>query len=90
MADNCSAHPLIIPHFPLNHPGANSYISKEYAMKHDPEFAQACQVATVQVIIDHQEIHFAMLEKALASEPSCLKKYYFKESIVQGIPIRNI
>ena len=90
IASNCYTHPLIAPDLPLNHLGAISYNSKEYALKHDPEFSQACHVATVQADIDHQETHFAMLEKALVPEPSCLKKSTIKKLIIQAIPIYKI
>ena len=71
MAGNCYTHPLIAPNLPLNHPCTNSCNSKGYTLKHDPEFckfAEACQVATGQAAIDHQEHQFFMLEKTLLPE----------------------
>ena len=62
MTNNCYTHPLIAPDLPLNHPGANSYNSIEYSMKHDQEHAQTCPVATVQAVLNYQETHFAMLK----------------------------
>ena len=38
IAGNSYTHPLIAPDLSLNHPGANSYNSKEYTMKNDPDF----------------------------------------------------
>ena len=64
MARNYYTHPLIAPDLPLNHHGANCYNSKESAIKNNPIFANCCQFATVQAILDYQETHFAILAKA--------------------------
>ena len=63
MNGNCCTHPLIPPDLLLNHPGATSYTSKEYAMKNDPEFVEFCQVTNVQAVIEYQETHLTMFAK---------------------------
>ena len=65
------SHPLIPPYSTLNYPGTDCYMlynSKEYVLKSDSDFAQACQFATVQVVLNYQYTHFfAILEKALVT-----------------------
>ena len=90
IAGNSYTHPLIAPDLPLNHPGANSYNSKDYAMKNDPEFVQAINIADIEAAVAYQEHQLNLLDKALVPKSSCLKKYPFKKLIIQAIPIRKI
>ena len=89
IAGNGYTDPLVAPDLPLNHPAANSYNSKGYANKNDPDFNQTCHVATIEVTVAFQEHQLNLLDKVLVPEPSCLKKYPFKKLIIQAIPIKK-
>ena len=54
IAGNSFTHPLVAPNLPMNHQDANSYNSKEYALKHGAIFDKTCQVAAVQATVDYQ------------------------------------
>ena len=51
IAGNKYTHPLIAPDLPLNHHGSNSYNSSEYAMKNDPDFVHAVNVAAIETAV---------------------------------------
>lgn len=84
MAGNNYDHPLITSDLPLNCPCANSYNSKEYAMKKNPVFTKSCQVDTVQAVPDYQETHFAM------QQSQCQYNLPFKDTIIQAILVHKI
>ena len=83
IAGNSYTHPLIAPDLPLNHPGPNSYNSKEYAMKNDPDFVQAVNNATIEAANAYQDHQLNLLDKVLVSESSCLKMHPFKKLIIK-------
>ena len=90
IAGNKYTHPLIVPDLPLNHPGANSSNSSEYAMRNDPDFVQAVNVAAIESAVAYQEHQLNLLDKSLLPKSSCLKEYPFKKLIIQAIPIWKI
>ena len=59
ISGNKYTHPLIAPDLPANHPGANSYNSQEYAIKNDPGFVQAVNVAAIETAVAYQEHHIS-------------------------------
>ena len=63
MTDSCHSITLNVLNLSLNHPGANSYNSKECTTKNNPTLAKPCKVTTVQAILDYQEIRYVTLAK---------------------------
>ena len=97
ISGNKYTHPLIVPDLPLNHPGANSYNSKEYAMKNDPDFVQAVNVAAIETDVAaietdvaYQEHQLNLFEESFLPDSPSLQEHPFKQLIMQSIPIRKI
>ena len=90
ISGNKYTHPLIAPELPANHPGANSYNSKEYALKNDPDFVQAVNVAAIETAVSYQEHQLNLLEESFLPDTSSLDTDPFKQLIMQYIPIRKI
>ena len=87
---NKYTHPLIAPDLPLNHPGANSYNSKEYALKNDPDFVQAVNVAAIETAVAYQEHQLNLLDESFLPDSPSLQEYPFKQLIIQSIQIHKI
>ena len=90
IAGNKYTHPLSAPDLPLNHPGLNSYNSNEYAIKNDPEFVNAINVAAIESALTYQEHQLDLLDKSFLPDSSSFKEYPFKQLIMQSIPIHKI
>ena len=90
IAGNKYTHPLIAPRLYLNHPGSNSYNSSEYAIKHDPDFVYAVNVAAIETTVAYQEHQLDLLDKSILPDSSSLMEYPFQKLIMQSIPIRKI
>ena len=90
ISGNKYTHPLIALDLPLNHPSENSYNSKEYALKKDPDFVQAVNVAAIETDVAYQEHQLKILDKSFLPDSSSFKEYPFKQLIIQSIPIRKI
>ena len=81
ISGNKYTHPLIAPDLPSHHPGANSYNSKEYAMKNDPDFVQAVQavnVAAIEIAVAYQEHQLNLLEESFIPDSPSLQEHPFK------------
>ena len=82
IAGNSYTHPPIAPDLPLSHPGANSYNSRKYTMKHDPEFVQTVNVAVIKTALAYQEHQLNLLDKSFLPKSSSHKEYPFKKLIM--------
>jgi hypothetical protein len=86
----CYTHALIPPNLDVDHPMATPATSSAPAIANDPEFAAACQRATIQAIYAYQEDKYAQLRVDLETVPMNMHQLPFHEYIQQNTPILTI
>ena len=82
--------PLIPPDLPIDHPLATPKTSHAAAIASDPDFARACERATIQAVYAHQEREYAHLRDEMTVLPQEHHKMPFHEYIQQNTPIQTI
>ena len=82
ISGNKYTHPLIAPDLPANHTSANSYNSQEYAMKNDPSFVQAVNVAAIETAVAYQEHQLNLHEESFLPDSPSLQEHPFKQLIM--------
>ena len=86
----CYTHPLIPPCLPADHPSATAATSVDVALKSDPDFAAACERATIQAIYTYQEEEYATLRENLSVTPVMYHALPFHEYIQRSTPVNTI
>ena len=86
----CYTAPLIPPDLPTDHPEATPANSCAKALADDPEFAAACERATIQNIYTWQEEEYAELRDNLRTVPRMYHDLPFHEYIQKNTPVDTI
>ena len=86
----CYTQPLILPELPGTHPCASPSNSVAATLAADPDFASACERATLQAIYAYQEEEYATLRDSLKTTPQMYHGLPFHEYIAKYTPINTI
>ena len=86
----CYTAPLIPPDLPADHPNATPSTSSAKALEDDPDFAAACERATIQAIFAYQEDEYDTLRSSLKDTPRLYHGLPFHEFIQKYTPVSTI